>query len=334
MIKEKYIDAIKSRVDISQLVMDLCPGTSLRSAGKNRKKCCCVFHNEKTPSLMLDLSLNMYKCFGCGKGGDIISFVRELKGFDFVEAVKFLLKTYCPDVDTSDLYSKLTDEEKEAEQHRESLFICNQYAYDFFRQQYEADCEESARCRLYAEDRWEREFCKTLGLGYAPSKGNQFLAFAKKQGLKTELLLELGLIFLLISQDISNLILPDEKGRVVIVALGVLDEEQGRAHRISFWVESLRIPHVQRIEKGLQVLVGMPFLSVVDIEDVLDTIGFHLGELARLVINHADALSLLVRDPVQSIDESSHADCPCAFTGVIGQIAVCFLFTTEDGERL
>ena len=92
MIKEKYIDAIKSRVDISQLVMDLCPGTSLQSAGKNRKKCCCVFHNEKTPSLMLDLSLNMYKCFGCGKGGDIISFVQELKGFDFVEAVKFLLK--------------------------------------------------------------------------------------------------------------------------------------------------------------------------------------------------------------------------------------------------
>ena len=114
MIKEKYIDTIKSRVDISQLVMDLCPGTSLQNAGKNRKKCCCVFHSEKTPSLMLDLSLNMFKCFGCGKGGDIISFVQELKGFDFVEAVKFLLKTYCPDVDTSDLYAKQTVEEEEA----------------------------------------------------------------------------------------------------------------------------------------------------------------------------------------------------------------------------
>lgn len=156
MIKEKYIDAIKSRVDISQLVMDLCPGTSLQNAGKYRKKCCCVFHNEKTPSLMLDLSLNMYKCFGCGKGGDIISFVQELKGFDFVEAVRFLLKAYCPDVDTSDLFSKQTDEEREAELHRESLFVYNQYAFDFFRQQYEADCEESARCRMYAEDRWER----------------------------------------------------------------------------------------------------------------------------------------------------------------------------------
>ncbi|MEZ7762013.1 CHC2 zinc finger domain-containing protein [Prevotella nigrescens] len=194
MIKEKYIDAVKSRIDIYQLVMDLCPGVTLHNSGKYRKKCCCVFHNEKTPSLYLDLSLNRYKCFGCGKGGDIINFVQELKGLDFVDAVKFLLKTYCPDVDTHDLYHKQTEEEIEAERHRESLFICTQVAYDFYRQQYEADTEESIRCRIYAEGRWEREFCKTFGLGYAPQRGNQFLAYAKKQGLRMEYLLELGLI--------------------------------------------------------------------------------------------------------------------------------------------
>ena len=99
MIKEKYIDAIKSRVDICQLVIDLCPGTKLLNAGQNRKRCCCVFHSEKTPSLMLDTNLNMYKCFGCGKGGDVISFVEEHQGLGFVEAVKFLLKQYCHDVD-------------------------------------------------------------------------------------------------------------------------------------------------------------------------------------------------------------------------------------------
>ena len=103
MIKEKYIDAIKSRVDICQLVMDLCPGTKLLKAGQNRKKCCCVFHGDKSPSLMLDTALNRYKCFGCGKGGDVITFVEDFKGFNFVDAVKFLLKQYCPDVDTSDL---------------------------------------------------------------------------------------------------------------------------------------------------------------------------------------------------------------------------------------
>ena len=80
MIKEKYIDAIKSRVDICQLVMDLAPERKLLGAGQNRKRCCCVFHSEKNPSMVLDTSLNMYKCFGCGKGGDVIRFVEDFKG--------------------------------------------------------------------------------------------------------------------------------------------------------------------------------------------------------------------------------------------------------------
>ena len=120
MIKEKYIDAIKSRVDICQLVMDLCPGTKLLKAGQNRKKCCCVFHGDKSPSLMLDTALIRYKCFGCGKGGDVITFVEDFKGFNFVDAVKFLLKQYCPDVDTSDLEAKLTPEEEAFQQYVKS----------------------------------------------------------------------------------------------------------------------------------------------------------------------------------------------------------------------
>ena len=107
MIKEKYIDAIKSRVDICQLVMDLCPGTKLLKAGQNRKKCCCVFHGDKSPSLMLDTALNRYKCFGCGKGGDVITFVEDFKGFNFVDAVKitihcifdFICNSFCMSFD-------------------------------------------------------------------------------------------------------------------------------------------------------------------------------------------------------------------------------------------
>ena len=201
MIKEKYIDAIKSRVDICQLVIDLCPGTKLLNAGQNRKRCCCVFHSEKTPSLMLDTNLNMYKCFGCGKGGDVISFVEEHQGLGFVDAVKFLLKQYCHDVDARDLEAKQTPEE-EALQHRcETMFIYNQYAYQFFREQYEADNEEALHCRRYAEyseksqqGRWSVEYCRTIGLGYSPKHGNRFLAYAKKQGLRTDILLQLGLI--------------------------------------------------------------------------------------------------------------------------------------------
>ena len=202
MIKEKFIDAIKSRVDICQLVMDLAPERKLLGAGQNRKRCCCVFHSEKNPSLVFDTSLNMYKCFGCGKGGDVIRFVEDFKGMGFVDAVKFLLRKYCPDVDTSDLEAKVTLEEKERQSMRETMYIYNQHAYEFFREQYEADNEEARQCRRYAEKtadkpsqgRWDSEFCKTFGLGYSPKRGNQFLAFAKKKGLKTDILLKLGLI--------------------------------------------------------------------------------------------------------------------------------------------
>ena len=202
MIKEKFIDAIKSRVDICQLVMDLAPERKLLGAGQSRKRCCCVFHSEKNPSMVLDTSLNMYKCFGCGKGGDVIRFVEDFKGMGFVDAVKFLLRQYCPDVDTSDLEAKVTPEEKERQSMRETMYIYNQHAYEFFREQYEADNEEARQCRRYAEKtadkpsqgRWDSEFCKTFGLGYSPKRGNQFLAFAKKKGLKTDILLKLGLI--------------------------------------------------------------------------------------------------------------------------------------------
>lgn len=66
-IKAKYLDMVKSRVDICRLVLDMYPGITLKPAGQTRKKCCCVFHNEHTPSLMLNTALNRYKCLGCVK---------------------------------------------------------------------------------------------------------------------------------------------------------------------------------------------------------------------------------------------------------------------------
>lgn len=107
MIKDKYIDLVKSRVDICQLAVDLHPETTLRTAGPHRKKCCCFFHSEKTPSLLLDSTINRYKCFGCGKSGDIISLVEESNGLDFNGAICFLLKMYCPDVDIPSIYEKI-----------------------------------------------------------------------------------------------------------------------------------------------------------------------------------------------------------------------------------
>ena len=198
MIKDKYIDLVKSRVDICQLAVDLHSIKSLKPAGSHRKKCCCCFHTEKTPSLILDSTTNRYKCFGCGKGGDVISFVEESKGLDFNGAVSFLLKMYCSDVDLHTINEELNAEDIALRQQTESFYIYNQYAYDFFREQYQASTIEASVCREYAESdkggRWDAVYCQTIGLGYSPLKGNQFLAYAKSKGLKMDILLQLGLI--------------------------------------------------------------------------------------------------------------------------------------------
>ena len=123
-IKDKYIDIVKSRVDICQLVVDLCPGTVLKPSGPHRKKCCCVFHQEDTPSLMLDTTMNRYKCYGCGKSGDVISFVEECQGVGFIDAILFLLDMYCPDVDTHDLFDQsTTPEQEERDRKAETMYI-------------------------------------------------------------------------------------------------------------------------------------------------------------------------------------------------------------------
>lgn len=200
MIKEKYIDLIKSRVDICDLVTDLSPSTTLHRSGPSHKMCCCIFHNEKTPSLYLDAALNRYHCFGCDRSGDVITMVREKLNLDFDGAIEHLLSAYCPDVDKSDLYEHSSPEENEKRQKARLLYICNKKAHDFFRKEYLADNEEARYCRDYAElrdgnsGRWSQKVCDTISLGFAPSDGTRFISYAKKEGLDFSLLLDLGLI--------------------------------------------------------------------------------------------------------------------------------------------
>ena len=80
-------------------------------------------------------------------------------------------------------------------------YIYNQYAQEFFRAQYEADNDEAAACRRYAEKtdgstsgRWDKDFCRTFGLGYSPARGNKFLQYAKDKGLNLQILVEIGLL--------------------------------------------------------------------------------------------------------------------------------------------
>jgi DNA primase len=129
MIKEKYIDIIKQRVDVIHLAEHLKPGLTLTGSGPYKKKCRCIFHEERTPSLHLNSALNRYKCFGCGKGGDVIQMVEDFLGLDFNGAVHYLIDTFCPELNSENIYEKLTPEKEEEYKRRETMFIYNEYAY-------------------------------------------------------------------------------------------------------------------------------------------------------------------------------------------------------------
>lgn len=195
---------LKSRVEICQLAADLYPGIKFTKSAGHKKKCNCVFHTEKTPSLCFDSNLNLYHCFGCGKGGDIFTLVQEAKGYGFVESAKWLVGQYCQDIDPNELDQKPEAEDQEEQQHKETLYIYNQYVQEFFLQQYMSDTPEAQLCRCYAEKRstigikdrgrWEQEYCSMIGLGFSPKEGNPLVKYAKKKGLSLEILEELGLV--------------------------------------------------------------------------------------------------------------------------------------------
>src|SRR3990172_8708818 len=80
------VDEVKSKIDIVSLISEY---VELKRAGRNYKAL-CPFHSEKTPSFMVSPELQIFKCFGCQKSGDVIAFLEEYEGMDFYEALKFL----------------------------------------------------------------------------------------------------------------------------------------------------------------------------------------------------------------------------------------------------
>ena len=90
MIPQNVIDRICD-LDIVRIIED--EGISLKKKGTSWE-CCCPFHNEKTPSFIVTPSKNLYKCFGCGEGGNVISFIMKFRNLEFLDAVEYLAEKH------------------------------------------------------------------------------------------------------------------------------------------------------------------------------------------------------------------------------------------------
>lgn len=186
MIDQTTIDEIKSRIDIVEVVGDF---VTLKRSGQNYKAL-SPFNNEKTPSFYVVPSKGIFKDFSSGKGGDAITFVMEVDGLSYIEALKYLAKKYGVEV-----IEEIPDDEYQAAQNeRESLFIVLGFAQQYFEDLLWKDDEgRSIGLSYFKERAFSEETIKEFGLGYSLEAWDGLIKAADKKGYKQEYLEKAGL---------------------------------------------------------------------------------------------------------------------------------------------
>ena len=188
MIDRNTIEQIMDAAKIEEVVSDF---VALRRRGVNLIGL-CPFHNEKTPSFTVSPAKNLYKCFGCGKGGKPVHFIMEHEQMSYPDALRYLAKKYHIEIKEREL----TDEERQAQSMRESMFVINEYAQQFFVDTLHTTQEGEAIGLGYLRRRGLRdETIKKFGLGYSPDKRDTFATTAIKNGYKAEIIAKTGVCY-------------------------------------------------------------------------------------------------------------------------------------------
>jgi len=151
----------------------------------------CPFHNEKTPSFSVSPSKGIFKCFGCGKSGNVVGFLMEHEHFTYPEALRFLAEKYQIAIEEA----PETDEEKARRQKEDSLFIINQFALRFYQEELFSSEPGMDIGLAYLKERGFRlETIRKFQIGYAPAGPDHLAKAAMEQGYRLEMLKELGLV--------------------------------------------------------------------------------------------------------------------------------------------
>ena len=184
-IRDDDVAAVRERTDIVKLVSGY---LTLKKAGHDRFIGLCPFHTEKTPSFGVSPSKGLYHCFGCGKGGDAIGFLRDVEHLEFSEAVERLAK----DVGFTLRYEGDTPAERRVASKRQAMVRANEAAFELYHRTL-LEAKEGEEARAYLESRGiDRDVAAEFEVGYAPAYPD-FLLKRLVKSLSAELLVEAGL---------------------------------------------------------------------------------------------------------------------------------------------
>ena len=210
MIDRLTIEKIKDAANIVDVVGEF---VTLRKAGANYKGL-CPFHNEKTPSFIVSPSRGTCHCFGCGKGGNSISFIMEHEQMTYPEAMRWLANKYHIEIHEREL----SDDEKREQSERESMFIVNEWAAKYFEEILHGDGEMASIGMQYFRSRGFRDdIIRKFQLGFDLNDRHALAQTALKKGYKADYLLKTGICY----QNDRGELIDRYAGRVIFPWIGI-----------------------------------------------------------------------------------------------------------------
>ena len=186
LITKETIDKVYDAVRVEEVIGDY---VQLKRAGSNFKGL-SPFSDERTPSFMVSPVKQIWKDFSTGKGGNAIAFIMEHEHFSYPEAIRYLAKKYQIEIEET----QRTDEEKEALNERESMFLVTEFAAQYFQKQLTETEEGKAIGGTYFKERgFTKDTIQKFGLGYSPNVWDALTKEAQTQGYQLEFLEKTGL---------------------------------------------------------------------------------------------------------------------------------------------
>lgn len=220
MIAKETIDKVFEVARVEEVIGDF---VHLKRSGVNYKGL-SPFSNEKTPSFVVSPSKNIWKDFSSGKGGNAVSFVMEHEHFSFLEAIRYLAKKYGIEVVERDQ----TDEEKVAQNDKESMYILSDFAMKYFEDQlWNTEEGRNIAYSYFKERGFTDETIKTFRLGYSPDQWEAFTSHALKNQYQLEFLDRTGLTVVKENKQFDRF-----KGRVMFPILSMSGRVLGFGGRI------------------------------------------------------------------------------------------------------
>ena len=186
MIDRATVDKIMDATNIVDVVGEF---VNLRKAGVNYKGL-CPFHDDKTPSFMVSPARQICKCFACGEGGNAVNFLMKHEQITYPEALRWLAKKYNIEIQEREL----TDDEKREQSERESMFVVNEWAAQYFHEILKNDVDGMAIGKQYFRSRGIRDdIIEKFRLGFSLTRRDALVSEARRKGYRDEYLVKTGL---------------------------------------------------------------------------------------------------------------------------------------------